>query len=215
MGYLLGCAETIGGDGLLQCSLVESFGHVGLDETGSQGIDGDTTTGNLLSQGLGSSNDATLGSRVVGLTRQSLQTADTRHIDDASEFMELHGREQGLCDVEETRERDVEHTMPVVFRHEGHHIVATDACIVDHDLDILAIVLLLPLRQGSTCLFTVADIEAHELALTTNEVEGLLGFSVVAGIIDDDMIALLGQSLADGATNAAAASCYDCVFHLN
>ena len=192
MRHLLGRAEALGRNLLLQRGLVQPLGHIGFDESGSHGVDGDAATGHLLCQCLRGGNDATLCCRIVGLAGQPLQSADAGHIDDASELMQLHGRQQWLGDVEESGQRDVQYAVPIVLGHQRHHVVAPDAGIVDHHLDVFAVMALLPLVECRAHLQAVAHVEGHQFALTVTEFKGFLCLSLVAGIIDDDPIAFLG-----------------------
>ena len=104
--------------------------------------------------------------------------------------------------------------MPVSLGHQCHDIVTTDAGIVDDDRDVFTLVCCLPASQGSTRLFAVADIEAHQGTLSATLFQRLLSLSVIAGIVYQYMVALLSQFYCDGPAYAATATCYQCVVHL-
>ena len=97
-----------------------------------------------MGESLRSGNDSSLGGRIVGLTGQSLYSAKASHVDDAAELMELHHWNERLGDVEEAVERCVQHSCPVVVRHEGKEVVTADTGIVDENRDIVVRVCLLP-----------------------------------------------------------------------
>ena len=67
---------------------------------------------------------------------------------------------------------------------------------------------LLPVAESRLGLFGIAYVEGQQLTITVHHLQCFLSLSLIAGIIDDDLIALLGQFHADGSSDATAATCY-------
>ena len=122
--------------------------------------------------------------------------------------MQLHGRQQRLGDIEESRQRDVDHAVPVVLGHQCHDVVATDAGIVDDNLDVLAIMTSLPLIQRLVRLLAVAHVEGQQFAVAPRHFQRPTGFGLVAGVIDYHLVALLCQADTNGPSYASATAGY-------
>ena len=70
----------------------------------------------------------------------------------------------------------------------------------------------LPVVESCLCLCCITHVEGEQLAIAATELEGVLCLCLIAGVIDDNLIALLGKSYADGTSDATAAACYKCIF---
>jgi hypothetical protein len=71
----------------------------------------------------------------------------------------------------------------------------------------------LPAFDGRADGLRIAHVEADQFALSADGGEGLLRRGFVGDVVDEDVIAHLGEFLADGAADAAAAAGDECGFH--
>ena len=211
VGYFFGLSETACRDDVDYGFFIETLQHVGFDEAGRYGIDGDTFSGNFLGERFGGCDDAALCGGVVGLTRRSFDTADAAHGDDAAVFVNKHVLKQGDGNVVEAVEGNVEDTPPIIRGCEDEEVVASDARVIHERFHVVVWVEVLPGFEGGVHLLRVADVELHRLAVASclaYHLKGDVGFGGVGGIIDKERVAHSGEADADGAPYSATASCY-------
>ena len=130
--------------------------------------------------------------------------------------MRQHVLQQPSGDVEEPVQRGVQYVVPLVVLHEYHHVVAAEPRIVHQHRHVVVGVLLLPLCQCGLGGLGACYVELQQLARAALSFYlGLRGFRglVVAHVVHHHRQSLACQSLGDGLTDAAAASCYECISH--
>ena len=118
--------------------------------------------------------------------------------------------EHAACEVEETVEGCVEHTVPFVVSHHEHHVVVTDAGVVDEDGDIVIGMRVLPVVHSFVDSFFVGNVERHELSLAAfslNELLYLQGFRFIGAVVDDDGLPHLCQAQGYGSADTARGAC--------
>ena len=71
----------------------------------------------------------------------------------------------------------------------------------------------LPAFDGGADGLRIAHVEADQFALSADGGEGLLGRGFVGDVVDEDVVAHLGELEADGAADTAAAAGDECGFH--
>mmetsp|Transcript_4741 Transcript_4741/g.12166 ORF Transcript_4741/g.12166 Transcript_4741/m.12166 type:complete len:339 (+) Transcript_4741:113-1129(+) len=178
---------------LLEVFLVELFGHVGFDESRTDGVDGDAPGGELLGVRHGHRDDSSLGGGVVGLPGVSDLPDDRGDVDDAAGAL-LHGElEEGLRAVEDAAEVDVDDGLPRVGLHSHDEAVAGDSGVVDQyvdgseGLDGFGEELLDRVGIGGIGL-DGNGVTAGGLDLGDGRFGGILGS--VGDVVDDDLVSL-------------------------
>ena len=136
-GNLLGLSKSLERDALrnlLQVILAKLRSHVGLNETGAEAVDGDTTSGKLLGIAHGQTDDTTLGGGVVGLAGVADLSDNTGDVDNAAGALLGGNLEEGLGAVEDTGEVDVDDGLPLLGLHSHNEGVGGNAGVVDQDI---------------------------------------------------------------------------------
>ena len=110
-------------------------GHVRLNESRADGVDGDSSGGEFLGVGHTHGDDTSLGGSVVGLSGISDLSHHGRDVDNPSGSL-LHGElEEGLRAVEDSAEVGIDDGLPCVGFHSHDKAIAGDSGVVDQDID--------------------------------------------------------------------------------
>src|SRR6202163_1576566 len=109
--------------------------HLGLDETGRDGVDRDAAARHLQREALGEPEQPGFGRRVIRLADVARLADDRADVDDAPGTALDHVLDHALDHAERAEQVDVEHVAPVVVRHLAHRLVDGDAGVVDQEVD--------------------------------------------------------------------------------
>src|SRR5262249_40165550 len=93
------------------------FGHVGGDEAGGYGVDGDTALAQLSRPDLCDTYHTRLGGDVIGLPEIAVVADHRACADDTPPAMRQHVGHYGLCAVEDARQVNADHGVPVGLAH--------------------------------------------------------------------------------------------------
>ena len=156
-------------------------------------------------------NHTAFGCRIVGLARQSLQARERRHINDSTVFLAQHRLNERPSDVVERVERNAQHLIPVLRLHPKEQVVFADSSVIYQNLNIFALVRLLPFGQFGGGFLLVRDIKFQQFAVAAcllNQFQRVLRLGVVRHVVHNHLIAHLRQLDAHCAANSTASACY-------
>ena len=123
--------------------------------------------------------------------------------------MEHHRLEEGLRYIVKPAERDAQDAIPILRRHKRKEIIAPDARVVDQYLDVCVGMRICPRLQRLRYLGLAAHVEAQQLTRLpslAHEFERPCRLFFVTYVINQHMIAHLGQLDADGPADASASA---------
>mmetsp|Transcript_15393 Transcript_15393/g.38709 ORF Transcript_15393/g.38709 Transcript_15393/m.38709 type:complete len:253 (-) Transcript_15393:429-1187(-) len=163
---LLWCAQAAGRDALQQLRLpllLQTIGHVRLDEARREGVHSDGTAAHLACQRPGEAVHAGLGGGVVGLPGVAHGADDGGDRDDAAPPRLGHVLEDSLGHAEDGVKVCVDDIIPILVLHAQHQRVLGDASVVDQDVNLA--VRCLDLVQHLLHVGRIDDVQLHALAL--------------------------------------------------
>mmetsp|Transcript_22705 Transcript_22705/g.43125 ORF Transcript_22705/g.43125 Transcript_22705/m.43125 type:complete len:289 (+) Transcript_22705:83-949(+) len=137
-GNFLGLTKALQRDefgNLGKVTFVEHFCHVGFNVPRAHGVDSDSTTCKLLCIRVRHTNYTTLGGCVVGLSRVTNLTNDTRNVHNTTSSLLGGNLEESLSAVKDTTQVDVNHRLPHFRFHAHDECIASDTSVVDQDVD--------------------------------------------------------------------------------
>mmetsp|Transcript_43625 Transcript_43625/g.113287 ORF Transcript_43625/g.113287 Transcript_43625/m.113287 type:complete len:312 (+) Transcript_43625:70-1005(+) len=201
---LLRSAQAAGRDALEQFRLpllLQTIGHVRLDEAGREGVHSDGTAAHLAGQGPGEAVHAGLGGGVVGLPGVAHGADDGGDRDDAAPPRLGHVLEDSLGHAEDGVKVCVDDIIPIRVLHAQHERVLGDAGVVDQDVNLA--VRCLDLVQDLLHVGRIDDVQLHALALegASEARRNRLG-AAVGRRRAHDRGAGLGEALRDGRADA-------------
>src|SRR5215218_11034240 len=108
--------------------------HIGLYESGAEGVDGDPEAGQFLGGRLGEAEQPGLGRRVVGLAYIAGLSDEGAHVDDLAAALVRHVRQDRVDRVEGAIEVYLYDLVPVVDGELPERAVYVDPRVVDQDV---------------------------------------------------------------------------------
>ncbi len=206
---------------LVQHLVRDAGEHVGGDEAGGDGVDGQPDPvaeralgaveleDGLLGQRLGQAEHAGLGGGVVDLADVAGLADDRGHVDDPAGAADDHVLDRGLGHVKGSGQVDRDDLLPVIVGHLGHGPVNGDPGVVHQDVD--PAVLADHLMQHASAVIGAADVALMDGDPLAWIVAGRAGQELLRGLMTvpvagRDMRALVGQFAADGGAYAAGAA---------
>src|SRR5215212_3485961 len=161
--------------------------HIGLYESGADGVDGDSEAGQFLGCRLGEAEQPGLGRRVVGLSYVAGLSDEGAHVDDLAPALVRHVRQRRVYRVEGAVEIYLYDLVPVVDRELHERAVYVDPRVIDQDVD--PVEFLYRLVYEVLGLLSVRDVSLNRDSLSTalrDLVDQLLGRLLAPGVVDDD-----------------------------
>ena len=176
-------------------------GHRALDEARGHRVDSGTGLGEERLEGVDKPDDARLGGGVVGLAAVSGNTRHGGHAHNGCARGEVTIFDELLGDTHRCQEVDGQHCIPLAFVHVGQQLVASDAGVVDDNVDGAAVAILRMLGDGRGGT-GIRDVERQRRAL---HLVGS-GAEVLAGarnIDANNVCAIASEDLRDGGSDSA------------
>ncbi|MPM48882.1 hypothetical protein SDC9_95609 [bioreactor metagenome] len=173
--------------------LIQHVGHRGLNESGSDDVEGDPATADLAGHAAGHADETGLGGRIVHLPGRTEQRNHRAGGDDASEALLDHAAHSPADDAVGPGQVDVENLLPVLVAHPHQQGVTGDAGVGDQDLD--RAVLGLHLLEGLVDRLCVGDIAGHAQYTLRRGVRDIEAGDAVSGV---------PQGLGDRCTDASS-----------
>src|SRR5215207_8599652 len=184
--------------------------HIGLYESGADGVDGDPEAGQFLGCRLGKAEQPGLGRRVVGLAYIAGLSDEGAHVDDLAPALVRHVRQYCMDRVEGAVEVYLYDFVPVIDGELPERAVDVDPSVVDQDvypvepLQCLIYELLGLLRVRDVSL----NLDSFSTALG-DLVDQLLGRLLAPGVVDDDFGPTASQFLRYGFAQTPARAGHD------
>src|SRR5215212_5391744 len=184
---------------LLLGILGDAGDHIGLYESGGDGVYGDPEPGQFLGGGLGEAEQSCLGRRVVGLAYIAGLSDEGAHVDDLAPALVRHVRQHRVDGVEGAVEVYLYDLVPVVDGELPERAVDVDPSVVDQD--VYPVEPLQCLIYELLGLLRVRDVSLNRDSFSTalrDLVDQLLGRLLAPGVVDDDFGSSTSQLLRYG-----------------
>src|SRR5829696_7502066 len=184
--------------------------HIGLYESGADGVDGDPEAGQFLGCRLGKAEQPGLGRRVVGLAYIAGLSDKGAHVDDLAPALVRHVRQHGVDRVEGAVEVYLYDFVPVVDGEFPERAVDVDPSVVDQD--VYPVEPLQCLIYELLGLLRVRDVGLNGDRLSTalrDLVDHFFGRLLAPGVVDDDFGSSTSQLLRYGFAQTPARARHD------
>src|SRR5215207_1378975 len=184
--------------------------HIGLYESGADGVDGDPESGQFLGRRLGEAEKPGLGRRVVGLAYIACLSDEGAHVDDLAPALVRHVRQYRVDRVEGAVEVYLYDFVPVVDGELPERAVDVDPSVVDQD--VYPVEPLQGLIYELLGLLCVRDVSLNRYCFPTafrDLVDQLLGRLLAPGVVDDDFGSSTSQLLRYGFAQTPARAGHD------
>src|SRR5215203_3635996 len=161
--------------------------HIGLYESGADGVDGDPESGQFLGCRLGESEQPGLGRGVVGLAYVACLSDEGAHVDDLAPALVRHVRQHRVNRVEGAVEVYLDDLVPVVDGELPERAVDVDPGVVDQD--VYPVEPLQCLIYELLGLLRVRDVSLNSDSFSSalrDLVDNLFGRLLAPGVVDDD-----------------------------
>src|SRR5215213_3310350 len=173
--------------------------HIGLYESGADGVDGDPEAGQFLGCRLGEAEQPGLGRRVVGLAYIAGLSDEGAHVDDLAPALVRHVRQYCMDRVEGAVEVYLYDFVPVIDGELPERAVDVDPSVVDQD--VYPVEPLQCLIYELLGLLRVRDVSLNRDSFSTalrDLVDQLLGRLLAPGVVYDDFGSSTSQLLRYG-----------------
>src|SRR5215208_2571871 len=194
----------------LLCFLGDVGDHIGLYESGADGVDGDPEAGQFLGRRLGEAEKPGLGRRVVGLAYIACLSDEGAHVDDLAPALVRHVRQYRVDRVEGAVEVYLYDFVPVVDGELPERAVDVDPSVVDQD--VYPVEPLQGLIYELLGLLRVRDVSLNSDSFSSalrDLVDHLLGRLLAPRVVDDDFGSSRSQLLRYGFAQTPARASHD------
>src|SRR5580692_3169605 len=141
-GDVVASAEFAHGNGFEDVGFqfsVQVGGHVGFDETGGDGVDGDGAGRQFAGDGLREPNQTGFAGRVVALAGVADEADDRRNVDDAAGALFGEYAKEFAGEMERAFEVGIHHDIPVLIAHAHEQTIAGDTGVIDQNIHASAV----------------------------------------------------------------------------